>query len=343
VARPDLGGLEPELLGTPQGKGDDDRPLWRIVLGWLRAALVDNAALKFVALVLSLTVFILVHSDEDAVAGATVEVSYTLPPGKVLLSDPVNELNITVTGSKRRIRRFDPTDLSRITVDLRGRREGVLVFERDMIGGIPDGLELVSITPASMTVKLADRVERLVPVEIETTGRPARGYRVSRLEAVPAQVSVAGSADAVGRIAAVRTVPVSIEGQAGALVEEVPLAPLAGAEVVGEGRVRVEIDLGEEQGVRQLGSLPVVVRPGAGLSPADVARLLVEPATVDVVLRGGQLDLERVAPGTLEAVVKPTAAELAGGGAQGLEVYVVPPRAGIGIEVRPPTVTVRPP
>jgi YbbR domain-containing protein len=314
----------------------------RGVLGAIRGAFVDNAALKFVALVLALTVFILVHSDEEATTGATVDVSYTLPPGKVLVSRPAEQLRITVKGSRRRVRRFDPGELERVHVDLRGRGDGQLVFDRDMISGLPEGLELVSITPASMDIKLADRVERLVPVEIETTGDPAPGFLVTRREAVPAQVSAIGTTESLAALDAVRTLPIALDGRRRTVAEDIALEPVAGVEFA-TPRVRVEIDLTEAQEVRQLGKLPVAVRAGAGVGPADLARIAIEPREVEVVLRGATLDLQRVVPSTIEARVVPTAADLVGDGPHELEVRLVPALPGVGIELRPATVTVKKP
>ena len=67
-------GRQPTLEPERRPSGGEPRPPRRALLRrWLRAAFVDNAALKFVAFVLALTLFILVHGDEDAVIGATVK------------------------------------------------------------------------------------------------------------------------------------------------------------------------------------------------------------------------------------------------------------------------------
>jgi hypothetical protein len=337
MATRDLDRLDPRLLaGSP---GPEGGPRWRAVLGWLRDAFVEHAALKFVALVLSLTVFVLVHSDEEAVATATVEVSYTLPPGKVLLSEPVEQIRITVKGSRRRIRRFDPAELGRVNIDLRGRPEGELVFAPAMIEDLPEGIELVSLAPPSMMVRLGDRAERVVPVVVATTGVPARGYHVTRLEADPAQVTLTGTSEAVARLDAARTAAVPIEGKRTDLVEEVALAELPAGTAASAQRVKVTIGFGEEQGVRQIGPVPVLVRPGPGVDPAAAARLIIDPPTVTIVLRGGVLELERVVDDGYQAVIRPGVGEL--GSERELEVRAVPARAGIGVEVRPPVVTVR--
>ncbi|HEX2688864.1 MAG TPA: hypothetical protein VHN14_19710, partial [Kofleriaceae bacterium] len=49
------------------------------VRGWLRSAMFDNVGLKFLSMVLAVTVFLLVNTDRDREITARVGVSYTLP------------------------------------------------------------------------------------------------------------------------------------------------------------------------------------------------------------------------------------------------------------------------
>lgn len=335
-------GLDPTLLGAPPPRPTGDTPRWRGALEWLRDAFVDNKRLKLVALILSLTVFTLVHIDEAAVAGAAVDVSYTLPEGKVLVSEPVEQLRITVKGSRRQIKRFDPAELDRVNIDLRGRPTGELVFEPTMIEGLPEGLELVSISPPSMTVALGDRAEREVPIVVETSGDPARGLRVARRIATPATTRVVGAASDVARISAVRTEPVAVAGESGEHADEVALVAPDRVQLEGAQRVKVLIAFEPELGVRRLGTLPVAVRAGPGLDASTASRLQIEPRSVELVVRGAVLELEKIDPARLTALVRPTAAEIASG-AREVAVLISPPLPGVGIEVLPPTVRVRGP
>ena len=76
-----------------------------VVRTWLRGALLDHLAIKALALVLTLTVFLLVGSDEDREIPARIGVSYVLPEGKVLApeSERVDEVRVTIKGPWRRI------------------------------------------------------------------------------------------------------------------------------------------------------------------------------------------------------------------------------------------------
>jgi hypothetical protein len=86
---------------------------------WLQSAMFDNVGLKFLSIVLAVTVFLLVNTDKDREIAARVGVSYTLPEDKVLVSDRIDEVRVTIKGAWRRLRKFDEREVDRINLDLR--------------------------------------------------------------------------------------------------------------------------------------------------------------------------------------------------------------------------------
>ena len=57
-------------------KGTGKAGLLKLLRGWIRAAIFDNAAIKFVSLVLAVTLFILVNTGQDV----TIWIDVGLPP-----------------------------------------------------------------------------------------------------------------------------------------------------------------------------------------------------------------------------------------------------------------------
>lgn len=335
------GGLQG--LGGPvgDGGGGGGRSAWAAAVGWLRGALVDNAAIKFVALVLALTVFILVHSDEQAVTGATVDVTYTMPPDKVLVSNRVDQVRITVKGSRRRVRRFNRHELEPIHIDLSHTQSGELFFQPDMFD-LPEGLDLVSITPASMTIRMDDRVVKQVPVSVDLVGAPGHGYRVAAVTAKPEHVEVSGAASEVSRATAVQTAPVSLAGRSASFQQEVRLVPPAGLEIDSDhDTVRAQVTLGEELGSREV-TLPVTILTSPAVTSGETSRFQVQPDKVKVVLRGSVLAIDRVQEGQLSAYVRLYPNDVASRRSRQAEVRIAPALAGIGYEISPPEVALQP-
>jgi hypothetical protein len=118
----------------------DPPPGERSPLGrWIHSALFDNVGLKFLSMVLAITVFLLVNTDRDREITARVGVSYTLPDDKVLVSERLDEVRVTIKGPWQRLRRFDERSVDRINLDLRRAQSGEITVTPDMIS-LPSGL-----------------------------------------------------------------------------------------------------------------------------------------------------------------------------------------------------------
>ncbi|RMH40496.1 MAG: hypothetical protein D6689_13690 [Deltaproteobacteria bacterium] len=312
----------------------------------MRGALLENLGLKFIAFVLALTVFILVHSDEDAVAGAYVAISYTLPEDQVLVSDRLDQVRITVKGSWRRIKRFDERELEPVRIDLRRFKNGDLIFRSDMFR-LPPGLTIVSIDPPTMPVRFEPRTTKRVPIAVATRGDPARGYGVARLEArvVPCDrecdtVEVTGAASYVARTDRVFTEEVSLVGRRESFTDEVGLAPPGPfVDVVGQPRVQVTVEIAEALSARELPAVPVRLRPGPDLRTAELSAFRVEPAAVKIVLRGAARAIEQVADDQVVPFVDVLGDDDIAGRRRRATVIVEGLPPGVAVEIDPRTVT----
>lgn len=290
-------GLPPELRDDEPAKPRSrDRSLWRDLRGGLRRAFVENLALKFVALVLAITLFILVNTDKDQVIGTTVGVSYTMPEDRVLVSKPVDSIRLTIQGPWRRIKRFDERELERIHIDLTGRANGELQFTEDMVK-LPPGLDLLAMNPPAMKLDFDERAEKLVPVNAAQSGSPARGYKVENVVVEPSVVKVRGAARVVSAISAVRSRDINLQGRKESFTQRVSLvAPEEYVEIEGNPEVEVRIELEEEQITRTF-EVPVAPRPATlAVSKGMATDFYTEPKQVKVVLQGSMLLLEGLTP-----------------------------------------------
>ena len=67
----------------------------------------DELPIKILSMVLAVTLFVLVRNDKDATSGAYVKVIYTLPEDRVLVSDPVPEIKVSVRGPWTKLQHLD--------------------------------------------------------------------------------------------------------------------------------------------------------------------------------------------------------------------------------------------
>jgi YbbR domain-containing protein len=302
---------------------------------YLRGALFANVGLKFVSLVLALTVFILVNTGQEREIVARVGVSYTLPDDKVLVSERVDAVRITVRGPWNRIRHFDERELDRINIDLTHTQAGEVAITPDLIK-LPAGLTLTSITPKVVRLAFEKVRTKGVPIEPVYAGRAMHGYRVDEGESKKTlpPVTARGPEGVVSALTAIRTEEIRLDGRSEPFAVDVQLLPPDGVEVDPD-RVTVQVQIDEQLVNRRLG--PVAIKL---TGDADPARIKLEPAEVEVVLAGGLRGVERAVASGLTAQVNVNAADAGRPHAAPIVIEGLPP--GVGVQVVPPQVMVSP-
>ncbi len=300
---------------------------------WIHGALFDNVGLKFLSMVLAITVFLLVNTDRDREISVRVGVSYTLPDDKVLVSERQDEVLVTIKGPWRRLRKFDTREVERVNLDLRRAPSGDVPITPDMIH-VPSGLTVESIQPRFVRVTWDKRVERVVELQPQVMGTPQHGYVVSEVKAMPATIKVRGAEGALDAMPAVQTQKVSVDGRAESFTAQADAVPTGGVEIVGSPQVQVHVVIDEELVTRKLPGLAIGVR-GDGIDPL---KWTIEPAQVEVTLTGSLLGVEK-AKTTLAPVVKLSATDSK---AREAEVTVEGVSPGIGVKLSPERVKVSP-
>jgi YbbR domain-containing protein len=299
---------------------------------WVHSALFENVGLKFLSMVLAITVFLLVNTDRDREITARIGVSYTMPDDKVLVSERLEEVRVTIKGPWQRLRKFDEREVDRINIDLRRAQSGDVTITPDMIT-LPSGLSVTSISPRTVRVAFDRRVEKIVEISPQLAGRPLHGYVVSEVKSNPSTLKVRGAEGTLAALTAVRTREVSVDGRAESFLADTELVAPEGVEAVGGSQVSVQVSIDEELVTRRLPGLVVGVS-----GDSDPAKWQVSPAQVDVTLTGSLLAVEK-AKAALTPVIK-----LSGNDTKAREVPVsvegVPP--GIGVRISPERVKISP-
>lgn len=321
--------------------GSEPRQPWpRAVRGWLRAAFIDNLALKFVAFVLALTVFILVHSDEEATLRTTVRVSYSALDDRVLVSEPVDRVQLRVRGSRRRIKRLSDSDIENIHVNLQNLSNGRYEFTEDMFD-LPEGLEIVGIEPEGLNLEFDERVEKTAQVVVDYAGAPARGHKIAAVSPTPSEVTVAGAARRLQALESVKTQELNLQGRSASFREAVPLVA-DGFEFVGTDVVTVDVTLVEELEARRLADRKVEIQPGPGLTADVTRRYQVRPEKVQVELFGSFNAVQAIDADKIQVFVVLEPDDLEHPRERRVEVAIEPKLPGVAYKITPSDVTLAP-
>jgi YbbR domain-containing protein len=312
---------------------EEPRPQPGTLRRWLHGAFFDNPGLKFVSIVLAVTVFLLVNDDKDREITVRLGVAYVLPDDRVLVSERVDEVRVTIRGTSRRMRTFDERELPRINVDLRNVTMGEIAFTPEMVQ-VPAGLTVAGISPRSMRVAFDTLTEKFVEVAPGVAGRPQHGYIVVDVKAAPVTVKVRGGERLLAALSSVRTREVSLEGRTESFNALAALVPPDGIELVGAEQAQVQVHIDEELVTRKMPGLAVSVH-GDGIDPA---RWKVTPSHVEVTLTGALLAVEK-SRDLLSPVVRLATSDR---GAREAMVTLdgLPP--GVGVRISPERVRITP-
>jgi YbbR domain-containing protein len=300
---------------------------------WLRAALLDNVALKFLSMVLAITVFLLVNTDRDSEAIASVGLSYTLPDDMELAPNQVQEVNVKLRGTQRQLGKVGT--LEPIHLDLRNAPTGEVTITPDMIHVRP-GLTIESITPSSLHVGFDRRRDEDVQVAPHVVGHPKHGYVISNVTVSPPMVAIRGGERVIRAQPSIRTFEVDVSDKDASIDVDTSLVAPDGVTIVNNHNVGVHVTIIEELVTRTLQGKQVVVR-GDG----DPSKWALAPASVDVTLTGTLLGIEKVRD-SLVPVVKLAKDDAKDPKEHVIEVVLdgLPP--GIGAKISPERVKVTP-
>jgi hypothetical protein len=318
----------------PKPPGEDpDGGRWR---HHLREAFLGNLGLKFLSLVLALTVFLLVNTDREREGVARVGVSYVVPDDRVLVSQRLDELRVGIRGPSRQVRRYENREVDRVELDLRTLADGEITITPSMIQ-LPPGLSLTTISPRTVRVAFEERVERPVEVIPTVAGRPKHGYVVGRLTMDPATVMVTGAEGDFRSLTGVRTREIRVDGRAESFVATTELVLPEGIETSsGDPTVTVQVTIEDQLETRRLGRLAVRV-VGDGVDPIAV---LADPPAVEVSLTGTVRAVDDAVEKSIVPTVHITAADVAKRRVVPVTVLGLPP--GVGLELVPAKVEVAP-
>lgn len=178
-----------------------------------RGSLMLNLGWKLAAMLLAMGAWILVVGlqHEEVARTFTVPIAYRDVPNGWIVEEPKPlEAKVTMSGSDRAFRTFDPAQLM-ISVDISGIRPGaqrLSITDADL--DRPRDLTLHRIEPRFITLVAHETVTKDLPVRPQTVGKLPGSLHLVELSVEPEQVPVVIRKDDVGRVGQVKTEPIDL-------------------------------------------------------------------------------------------------------------------------------------
>lgn len=146
-------------------------------------------------------------------------------------NQPISEVEIRISGDKRRLQQIRESDL-RVFVDLTrfsvGNQTVTLAPDTVSLPDLPNGIRLEDINPKKIVVRLEAIEEKEIAVRVETQGAVPQGMEIYSETVVPAKIRVRGPASYLRTLTSIATEKVDLaEKYADFTARQVRLAPLS--------------------------------------------------------------------------------------------------------------------
>ena len=181
--------------------------------------LLRNLGVKFFALMLAALLWLFVSAERRE---RSIERAYDVPlalvgvPQDLLISSSVQEsIRVRLRGPVSVLRAL-PIQTLEATVDLSELRPGDWkVIIRPQALNVPQGIEVVSINPANLTIRLEQKRQKLVPIRPYFVGDPPAGSVVTKIDVEPTNALVSGPASVIREFSEVVTERIILSNRGG--------------------------------------------------------------------------------------------------------------------------------
>lgn len=240
-----------------------------------------HIGLKVLSIALAALLWLVVSGEQIVQRELRIPLEFTnLPPQLEMVGSRLNVVDVRVRGSSGALSRIAAGELVAV-LDLRTAREGPRLFPLTPADvRTPFGVEVVQVTPSTVSMTFEQSARKFVPVMPEVDGEPAPGFEVVTTSAEPATVEVIGPTSALAGLRAAITETVSVAGAAGPVTAMVNVGVTDPAvRLVAAQEVRVTVDVAPAQQEWAVQKVPVKIRNGQ-------RRVTLTPDAVTIHLRG---------------------------------------------------------
>ncbi len=178
---------------------------------------LDDWLIKAVALVITFALWLGVTGLRAPTTARLKNIALNLRVSNNIevTNSPVQEVDLVMTGDKRKIDQINPRDLV-VSLDLTEVQAGdrtVQITPENVNVELPTGVKLEEVQPNKIAVKLETVMEREIPVRAETEGSVAQGFEIYGTAVLPNKVSVRGPESYINSLDFISTEKIDVENR----------------------------------------------------------------------------------------------------------------------------------
>lgn len=271
---------------------NDDR--WQILKSWLHSIFLEDWLTKTIALFITLILWYGITGNRAPTPRrlGNVRLILQLPSESETSNEPLNKVDITVTGDKTRVSRLSGDDLTAV-VDLTTYKPGefVIQLKPDNVNiELPNGVKLDEIEPNKISVKIEPSLEKSIEVKPVFTGQLPEGFEIYNTIVTPNSVKVRGAASRVNALDGIPTEKIDLNPRTESFAEKQVTVDLLDPKItVLEALVNVDVEVGEQRIEKTFANIPA--------RAASDAKVVPEKATI--TLYGTRSVLDGLSPDNL--------------------------------------------
>lgn len=259
--------------------------------------LLADWPLKLLSLVIAFTLWASITGEDQAVRDLDLPLAIQLGPEQIMANTPPKTVSVRLQGPRTVIRNIEPLELS-VRLDLREGPTGetdVQLSERQL-RGLPRRVDVQFFDPDRISLVVARRMRRELPVTPDLVGKPPTGFRVYEARVRPGKLTVEGPEGAVTSLTQLRTNPLQLEHRTRPFSESVSIVPdRPDVRIVDPRPLEVKVVVGANPVERRFDDVPILVPGGGG-------KRSVRPGTARVVVSGPPEIVDRLSAAQIRAV-----------------------------------------
>lgn len=183
----------------------------------LRKIFLEDWVMKLAALIITFALWLGVTglSKPTIQRMSGIPLKMTLSNNIDVTNTPIQEVDIIISGDKRKIDQINKNDLI-VSVDLTDVQPGDRVVQltpSTVSLSLPTGIKLDEVAPRQIAVKLEPVEVREIPVNAATEGEPQDGFEVYGHTVSPSRIRVRGPANLMRSLASVTTDKIDLAGK----------------------------------------------------------------------------------------------------------------------------------